>query len=123
MYELRQKELSRKFHLNYEKFFKLINEAYSVILLGDHVERLNILLIVFRHIGRNLTLVLDKRYTQDPHNVHVIQLTLNMIKFVEDRINEGKKHGKKYYHDDQLEKFEKITNFLKSRMKNSVYVI
>lgn len=119
MYELRQKELSRNFLANNEKFFKLINEAYSVILLGDSSQRLDVLIIIFKHIKRNLTLVLDKRYIQDQQNVNIIQTSLNMIKFVEDRLIDNKK----YYNDYQLEKFKNITNYLKIKMKNSVYAI
>lgn len=119
MYELRPRPISRQFLLNNQKFFQLINEAYSVILLADYVKRLDILIIIFRHIRRNLTLVLDKRYTQDEQNVHIIQLSLNMIEFIEDRLSDGKK----YYHDDQLEKFEKVTSYLRLKMKGSVYKI
>ena len=117
MYELRQKELSRQFLVNNQRFFKLINEAYSVILLGDHIQRLDILTIIYTHIKQNLTLVLDKRYTQDENNIGIVQTSLNMIKFIENRLNEGEEH----YRDYQVEKFKKVTSYLKLKMKNSVY--
>ena len=119
MHELRQKELSRQFLINNQKFFKLMNEAYSIILLGDHKQRLDILIIMFKYIKRNLTLVLDKRYTQFEQNIQLVQFSLNMIKFIEDRLS----GGKKYYYDDQLEKFEKLSKYLKLKMDNTVYVL
>ena len=117
MYELREKPLSRKFLLNFENFFEKMDEAYSVILLGDHIQRLDILTIIYKHIKNNITLVLDKRYTRDENNVGLIQQSLNMINYVENRLTQGKECYKK----SQIKQFKNITSYLKLKMKDSVY--
>lgn len=117
MYELRQKPLSRKFLLNFENFFEKMDEAYSVILLGDHIQRLDILTIIYNYIKNNITLVLDKRYTRDENNVGLIQQSLNMINFIENRLSQGKECYKEY----QIKRFKKVTSYLKLKMKNSIY--
>tara|TARA_Y100000592_G_scaffold52865_1_gene83531 strand:- start:210 stop:551 length:342 start_codon:yes stop_codon:yes gene_type:complete len=111
MYELRRKPITRGFLLNNHKFFNSIDNYYSHILLVGNIERFEIISKLSIIIKVNITLILDKRYTNNVGNVKMVQSVLDMIKYL-------KPCGKD---DVMIKKYNDRLKYLEKKLKNTIY--